>query len=81
MSPTVVKLSYRAILNYMVGQNEDYKRLVNEAIKLNIETEQKVKCKYIKNGAKINAFINFKTGVITDEYGQVLRRGNTCCRL
>lgn len=59
----------------MVGQSEEYQKLVDEAIKLNEITVKKVKCKYIKNGIKYNAYIDWQTGVITDEDGVILRGG------
>lgn len=78
MSPEVAKYCKRAIIDYMAGNIEEYERLVNKAIEFNKTEDELVKCKYWHKGKKVDAQINFSTGVITSKDGEVLRGKMVC---
>lgn len=68
----------RGIVNYLIGNTKEFEKLVNTAIEFNRTESVKVKCLYKQNGIKIKAFVDFSTGTVIDEQGNVLRRGKVC---
>ena len=62
------------IIQYLNGDTEEFKRLVGMAVEGNKEEPTWTSCLYKTNGKKVKAKIDFKTGVIADLQGNVLRR-------
>lgn len=72
-------LSYcsRGIVRYLNGDIKEFEKLVTQAMNFSeVEIkEQWTSCKYWHNGEKVKAKIDFRTGVIIDLKGNVLRKG------
>jgi hypothetical protein len=69
----------RGIIQYLNGNSAEFERLVNKAMEFNKVEPKWTNCKYWNKGQKVNAKIDFSTGVITDLEGNVLRRGARVC--
>lgn len=63
----------RGIIQYLNGDIEEFKRLVGMAVE-GKEEPTWTSCLYKTNGKKVKAKIDFKTGVIIDPQGNILRR-------
>jgi hypothetical protein len=69
----------RGIIQLLNGDKAEFERLVSKAIEFNKAEPTWTNCKYWHQGQKVNARIDFSTGVISDLQGNVLRRGAKAC--
>jgi hypothetical protein len=71
----VVKYAARAVVRYLDGNLDEYKRLTDMAMSFHTKEPELMDCRYKVNGQWVKAKINWNTGEIFDMSGGLVRKG------